>query len=314
MRIAKDFGDVTGEYDIYTNSKVYEIVIANYLDYNTIKGHSKSFDAEKDGNFAEIKHYKKSSKNHTWTFNDYSNETLAHLETEDVFFCFIDDESEDLANSFKWFYKVSGLDVADYIRTKSEHLTNTRSMINISPKQVETFLHGKKALCCPVYSGKYMKYLIDIYETVSELEQVSETYNLLTSNKLWELVLATELGHTVNCDQGGSTGLYDAFKDNLKYEYKISARSNAWTFEDLSENVLNRLRSMHRIVVSRIDKSNFTVLGYFYLDPEKTCKYLQSILTKKIEEKKQKGKKLKRNNVHLTLFQARANGLITEKE
>ena len=313
-KIADNFGDITGEYDIYTNSKVYEIVIANYFNFNLIKGHSKSYDAEKDNHFVELKHYKKSSKNHTWTFNDYSDKTLANLETEDVYFCFINDDGDDLANTIKWYYKVSGVDVANYIRAKSVRLTNNRSMINISPKQLETYFNAEKSLCCPVYSGKYMKYLKDINKTVLELERISGTYNLLTSNKLWELVLATELGHIINCEQGGSKGLCDAFKDNLKYEYKISARSNSWTFEDSSENVLGRLRSMHRIVISKIDKRKFDVLYYYFLDPQKTCNYLQDELTKKIEEKKRKGEKLNRKNVSLSLSRAKINGLITELE
>lgn len=312
-KIANDYGNSTDEYDIYTNSKVYEIVIANYFNLNLIKGHSKSYDAEKDGHFMELKHYKKSSKNHTWTFNDYTDKTLANLETEDVYFCFINDEnSDDLANTIKWYYKVSGVDIANYIRAKSAQLKNNRSMINISPKQLETYFCAKKTLCVPVYSGKYMKYLIDINQTVSELEKVSGTYNLLTSNKLWELVLATELGHIINCKQGGTKGRFDASKDDLMFEYKISAKGNSWTFEDSSENVLNRLRSMYRIVIARINKREFKVSYYYFLDPQKTCNYLQEELTKKIEEKKRKGEKLNRKNVYLSLSQAKTNGLITE--
>ena len=68
--------------DIYSNSKIYEILIANQFDHRIIPGHSGSRDAKDlNGNEIEYKHYKESSSNHTWTFNDFSDTTIEKLKT-----------------------------------------------------------------------------------------------------------------------------------------------------------------------------------------------------------------------------------------
>ncbi len=271
--IASDFGDLTGEYDIYTNSKVYEIVIANYFNHDIVKGHSNTFDAISHGKLMEYKHFKRSSSNYTWTFNDYSDKTLERLKKADVYFVFIDDEELNLIDSMKWFYMVPGKVIAEYILKKSKTLSNNRAMINISPRQLETFLHVEKIPCHPGDTGKYADFIFGIKEAISQLENITGTYNLLTSNKIWELVLAMELGHKINSHKGGINGEYDAFLYNNLYEYKISSGNNSWTFEDLSEKVFDRLNRMHRIVVAKIDKCNFSVIQYYFLDPHKTCRY-----------------------------------------
>ena len=70
--------------DIFSNSKIYEIVIANELEHILIQGHSGSKDAKDDsGRIYEYKHYKESSSNHTWTFNDFSDATIEGLNSCD---------------------------------------------------------------------------------------------------------------------------------------------------------------------------------------------------------------------------------------
>ena len=78
--LQKIFYKEQGVNDLWSNSKVYEIIIANGLSHNLIPGHSGSRDAIDNNNIKyEYKHFKKLSSNHSWTFNDYSENTIKGL-------------------------------------------------------------------------------------------------------------------------------------------------------------------------------------------------------------------------------------------
>jgi len=69
-KIQSFFVEKYGVDDIYSNSKIFEILIANELNHILIPGHSGSKDAkDEDGNEYEYKHFKETSGNHSWTFN-----------------------------------------------------------------------------------------------------------------------------------------------------------------------------------------------------------------------------------------------------
>ncbi len=91
--IQADFLEIFGVNDIFSNSKIYEIIIANELDHNLITGHSGSKDAKNaQGGEYEYKHFKETSSNHSWTFNDYTENTITNLGlAEGVVFAHIDD-------------------------------------------------------------------------------------------------------------------------------------------------------------------------------------------------------------------------------
>ena len=75
-----DFFYANGIVDIYTNSKIFEVFIANQFGHQIINRHAYSPDAKDQyGNFYEYKHYKQSSSNHTWTFNDFTDRTIKKL-------------------------------------------------------------------------------------------------------------------------------------------------------------------------------------------------------------------------------------------
>ena len=65
--------------DIWSNNKVTKILIADKLQHDLIPGHSGSRDAIKDNREYEYKHFKQESSNHSWTFNDYSDNTIKTL-------------------------------------------------------------------------------------------------------------------------------------------------------------------------------------------------------------------------------------------
>ena len=66
--------------DIYTNSKIYEVLMSEQFGHKIINGHANTLDAvDTEGNLYEYKHFKLSSTNHTWTFNDFSDATIAKL-------------------------------------------------------------------------------------------------------------------------------------------------------------------------------------------------------------------------------------------
>src|SRR3990167_551772 len=103
--IQTDFHATFGVTDIITNSKIFEILIADSLDHILIPGHSGSRDAkDSSGNEFEYKHYKESSSNHTWTFNDFSDTTIAKLITaKAVIFAHIQDMNTPFP-VFDWYY------------------------------------------------------------------------------------------------------------------------------------------------------------------------------------------------------------------
>lgn len=158
--------------DIFTNSKIYEILIADAHKHYVIPGHCGTRDA-KDvlGNVYEYKHYKKSSSNHTWTFNDYSDNTLKQLEQTNVkvIFAYIDDSGN--LPKYNWFYKVEGKIIADYIRKKDKKLKNTRKMINISSNQLEKL--GATKIKAPKHKGKYYRLLKRIFKTIAKIERLT---------------------------------------------------------------------------------------------------------------------------------------------
>src|SRR3989344_8090830 len=94
--------------DIYSNSKIFEIFIANELNHILIPGHSGSKDAkDKEGNKFEYKHFKETSSNHSWTFNDYSDSTIKNLKkVRGVIFAHINDTS--FPPRLDWYIQVNG--------------------------------------------------------------------------------------------------------------------------------------------------------------------------------------------------------------
>ena len=91
-RIQLFFRENYGVDDIFSNSKFYEIIIANQLCHSPIPGHSGSRDAkDKYGNEIEYKHFKESSSNHSWTFNDFSDNLISHMHEYSFVFSHVDD-------------------------------------------------------------------------------------------------------------------------------------------------------------------------------------------------------------------------------
>src|SRR3990170_2516928 len=77
VQIQNEFFELFGVNDIYSNSKIFEIIIANELHHNLIPGHSGSRNGrDENRDEYEYKHYKETSSNHTWTFNDFSDTTI----------------------------------------------------------------------------------------------------------------------------------------------------------------------------------------------------------------------------------------------
>ena len=122
--------------DIYTNSKIYEVLIAEQFGHQIINGHANTPDArDEDGEFYEYKHYKVSSSNHTWTFNDFTDRTIEKLHyVKEVYFTIVNDEYT--IPHIEKIYVVPGEEVARYMEEKTQHIFNLRRMINISPMQI----------------------------------------------------------------------------------------------------------------------------------------------------------------------------------
>ncbi len=274
-KIQSDFLNEFGVDDIFSNSKIYEIVIANELSHNLIPGHSGSKDAKDDSDrIYEYKHYKETSSNHTWTFNDFSDTTIEELNSCDfVIFAHIADEQ--FPEKFDWYYKVTGKTVSVFLLEATKRITNTRKMINISRNNIEDVMLSAQTIVKPVKIGKYSKWLNDIYSVEKALEECTSVTHILTSNKIWEVLVAVELNHNVNSEQGGRAGAHDAF-DNKgnEYEYKVS-KSFAWNFQDISDNVLRKYKSDKAVILAVVDKTKIKVKVIFTASPHKVVNRLK---------------------------------------
>ena len=297
-KIQDFFLEEYGVDDIWSNSKIYEIIIANQIEHELIPGHSGSKDAKDlQGNIYEYKHYKESSSNHTWTFNDYSDSTIESLSNiRSVVFAHIDDSGE--TEIFDWYYEVPGINIAEHLKGITKASRNTRKMWNVSHSQIENKLKINRTPADRKNNknGKYFDQLNKIFKTRKKLESFTGVANILTSNKLWEVLVAAELNHKVNSEQGGRAGAHDAVdNDGNFYEYKVS-KTYSWQFQDISENVLKKYLVDKKIILAVVDKTLLRVKEIFSAEPVLVVK----LLNKKLSEKRNKGKEIRRLQVSLT--------------
>lgn len=295
--IQDDFFDKFGVTDIISNSKIFEILIANDLNHILIPGHSGSRDAknEKGGEY-EYKHYKESSSNHSWTFNDYTDTTIEKLKnTEAVIFAHIDDSA--VFPKFDWYYNISGQIISKYLFEQTKPIRNTRKMINVSPKQIEDNLGIQKSYNnYDCKKGRYYKWLDEIYKIAKEIEKITGTKEILTSNKFWEILVSLILGHKVLSEQLG----HDAIDNqNNYYEYKV-AKNYSWNFQDISKKVLEKYKQDNKIILAIADKNKFEIQKIYAADPLKTIRRLKTKLREKKARYKEQGKALRRLQVSLS--------------
>lgn len=294
-----------GVNDIFSNSKFYEIIIANQLNHIPIPGHSGSRDAIDSitNEEFEYKHYKETSSNHTWTFNDYTNNTIEHLKTCTVIFAHINDKDFKYPGLMDWFFEIKGKDISNYLKEATQKIKNKRKMINISPSQLRrlgflpTIVNTNNHLN---YEGNFQNLLYEISIISEKLENITKIEKILTSNKIWELLVALELNHKVNAEQGGRLGSYDAI-DMLgnTYEYKVYKTRN-WNFQDISENVLNKYLTDKEMILAVVDKYSMKVSEIYSISSEDAVCKLREKLYKKIENLNNQGKIIRRLQINLT--------------
>lgn len=288
--------------DIWSNSKVFEVLIANTLDHAMIPGHSGSLDAvDDDGNEYEYKHFKETSSNHSWTFNDYSDMTIAKLRerTHAVVFCHVDDTGNPPA--LDWAYTLPGRVVGDYLATHTVGMRNARRMINISALQIEARTgHQKQHYDRSLSEGRYGAELQRILTLIGQLERRVGVQNVLTSNKFWEVLVSLPLGHTVNSEQGGRAGAHDAMcAEGKDYEYKVS-KSRSWNFQDISDAVLQKYTGCEAIVLAIVDKTAIDIREIWFADPERVIARLRQKLGERRAKLAAEGKELRRLQVSLS--------------
>jgi len=295
--IQAEFLRLFGVNDIFSNSKVYEVTIANELNHQLIKGHSGSRDAiDSDGEY-EYKHFKETSSNHSWTFNDFSDNTINKLNScQSVIFAHVDDTV--FPAKLDWYYEVSGNVMSKYLEEKTKAIQNTRKMINISPNQIEKNLGIYKTYVKGVNTnGDYYDMLQTIFNSIQKLEILTSSKGLLTSNKIFELLTAVELNHNMESEQGGRDGAHDAYDINGNlYEYKIS-KSHSWNFQDISVNVLNKYLQDSEIILVVKNPEKLEIIEIYSASPVNTVKRLKE----KLEEKRVRaGNDLRRLQVSLS--------------
>ena len=280
--------------DIYSNSKIFEILIANELNHILIPGHSGSKDAkDESGNEFEYKHFKETSGNHSWTFNDYSDTTIEGLKrVKLVIFAHIDDTS--FPPKLDWYICVDGEACSDYLKHRTEELlerkpkgyVNKRKMINFSAGQLEKDLNLSKTIVQEINrDGSYYRLLIKINNIANQIEKITGVTQILTSNKFWELLVSLQLGHQVLSEQAGH---YAVDIDGNFYEYKVS-KSFSWNFQDISENVLNKYTKEKAVILAVVDKEKMDVVKIFVANSKEVVRKLKEKLTEKADRYASKG-------------------------
>jgi len=284
--------------DIFSNSKMFEIIIANALGHILIPGHSGSRDAKDDTGEFEYKHFKETSSNHSWTFNDYTDNTIRKLKKiKAVIFAHIDDTETPII--LDWYYKIPGAIISSYLEKETKHKKNTRKMINVSPRQIEKKIGFQKETATS-NKGNYDIWLEKVFKEARIIESISNTTGILTSNKVWEVLVASELNHNVNSEQGGRRGSHDAFDcDNNLYEYKV-AKSYSWNFQDISDQVLNKYLEDKKVILAKVDKNTFRVEALYSAEPKQVVFVLRKKLKEKTDRLHSKGEQLRRKQVSLS--------------
>lgn len=278
LKVLADYFWSNGVEDIYTNSKIYEVLIAEQFGHQIINGHAYTPDArDETGKFYEYKHYKLSSSNHTWTFNDFTDKTIEKLYyVKEVYFTVINDEYT--IPHIEKIFVVPGEEVARYMEEKTQHIHNLRRMINISPMQITSnmtydLIDLEQTSC----SNK----LKEIFLTAAKIEEITGVDDIMTSNKLWELLVAYELNHNVNSEQKKHDA-YDEF--GRTYEYKVSSIPR-WIFQDITQNVLEGYLNDEAIVLAVVDKKRFFIERIFFCKPAAIVSILQYKLQKRMNRK-----------------------------
>ncbi len=308
-----DFYATFGVTDIITNSKIFEILIADSLDHILIPGHSGSRDAKDEfGNEFEYKHFKETSSNHTWTFNDFSDTTIEKLKrVKAVIFAHIDD-TEPSFPVFDWYYEVPGEIISSYLEKATKQITNNRKMINVGPKSILEIMGFTRKNSKPSYSGRYAKWIKEIIRIAEQIEEKVGTKGILTSNKFWEVLVALHLGHKVQSEQAK----HDAVDPSGNmYEYKV-AKGRSWSFQDISAKVLRKYLSDKSIILAIVDKNEFIVKKIYEADTRK----IVFLLRKKLREKKARylgmGKEIRRKQISLSvkdILKLKAKEIYTSK-
>ncbi len=291
ITLQREFYHKYGVNDIYTNSKIFEILIADSLNHKLIPGHSGSRDGKDKFGEYEYKHYKESSSNHTWTFNDFSDTTIHKLNScHSILFCHINDACDPY--TFDWCYEVPGKTMANYLSKTVGKIKNARKMINVSTRQIEQNLKINKSLI-KYRPGEYSNFLSKVFAISKQLEKELGVSNILTSNKLWELLISLKTGHKIISEQKK----HDAIDNQGNYyEYKVS-KSFSWSFEDISPTVIKKFYDEEGIILAKVDKEKMKVLDIFLANPKKMVAVLNRKLKEKEERYKSKNKEVRRLQV-----------------
>lgn len=152
-------------------------------------------------------------------------------------------------------------------------------MINISPMQIVSNMSYD---IIEMETNTCSSKLKEIFLTVSKIEKITGVDGILTSNKLWELLVACELNHNVNSEQRK----HDAYDEwGRTYEYKVSSDPR-WTFQDITQNVLDGYLDDEKIVLAVVDKKIFSVERVYFCDPSAIVSILQCKLQERMNGKK----------------------------
>lgn len=90
----------------------------------------------------------------------------------------------------------------------------------------------------------------NVFTVANRIELITGIRGILTSNKLWELLVSGKLGHRINPEQRK----HDANDEQGRtYGYKVT-KKYSWKFQDISENVLESYIQDEKMILAVLIK------------------------------------------------------------
>ena len=193
-------------------------------------------------------------------------------------FAIIDDNP--VIHEVKEVYIVEGIQVAKYLKDTTVNISNHRKMINISRHQI---INNMEYTIIKPKQVNISNALQEVFTVANKIELITGIRGILTSNKLWELLVSGKLGHRINPEQRK----HDAYdQQGRTYEYKVT-KKYSWKFQDISENVLESYIQDEKIILAVVDKKEFIIENVYVCDPQAIVRILRDKLSLLFEQREE---------------------------
>ena len=104
-------------------------------------------------------------------------------------------------------------------------------------------------------------------------------------------------GRRPSAGQGAIAGAHDARDSRGNwYEYKVD-NSIGWSFQDISDAVLNKYSELEAFILAVVDKPNFEVKEIYRVETQSLISVIREKRNQKAKDYKAQGKEVRRSQV-----------------